>query len=95
MIRIKRSRVLRKDDIMADDEIMQKIMMALENCNVFIDESDDYGLELKDYFIDSIVFISFIVELENAFGIEIDMDMLNIENFKDLSTVHKLISCRL
>ena len=39
---------------------------------------DNNDIDLSEYIIDSLQFISFIVEIENKFGIEIPDELLNI-----------------
>ncbi len=52
---------------------------------------DNNDIDLSEYIIDSLQFISFIVEIENKFGIEIPDELLNIENLKSLNGFSQLI----
>ncbi len=55
------------------------IKQAAANIGVFIDESDLSGL-VSDYIFDSLMFVGFMVEIENIFEISIPDEYLLDEN---------------
>lgn len=55
------------------------IKQAAANIGIFIDESDLSGL-VSDYIFDSLMFVGFIVEIENIFEISIPDEYLLDEN---------------
>lgn len=69
---------------MGKTEIRSKVISALSKIYVFIDESEDENVNLESYIEDSIQFMSFIVELEEIFDVEIPAELLHFDNFKML-----------
>ena len=68
--------------IMEKNEIREEILRSLETIGVHIapDEIEDNDdINLQDYFIDSLMFVSAIVQLEQDFSIEFDEEYLNWE----------------
>lgn len=66
-----------------------KIKEALENTGIYIEDFDAEA-KLKEYLVDSLTFVSFFIEIENLFTIELpdefySQDMLEI-------TIHELIN---
>lgn len=72
------------------DKIRKAILKLLENNGVII-ESDEGDLDLRNYSIDSILFISFIVDLENEFSIVIPDEYLTIELLQSIDGLTNLI----
>lgn len=72
------------------DKIRKAILKLLENNGVVI-ESDEGDLDLRNYSIDSILFISFIVDLENEFSIAIPDEYLTIELLQSIDGLTNLI----
>ena len=66
------------------------IIKLLENNGVVI-ESDDGDLDLRNYSIDSVVFISFIVDLEHEFSIAIPDEYLTIELLQSINGLTNLV----
>lgn len=66
----------------------KNVKQAAANIGVFIDESDLNGL-ISEYIFDSLMFVGFIVELENVFEISIPDEYLLDENltFKDILSI--------
>lgn len=69
----------------------EQILKCLANLGVFIDDCDSNSL-LRDFIADSVMFISFLVELEQTFGIEISDEYLNPEKLKTLDEVCEMVS---
>jgi acyl carrier protein len=58
-----------------------RVLKCLENVGLLIDsESEEQLIEIVD---DSILFISFVVELEEEFGVEIPDELLTMECFRN------------
>ena len=72
------------------DKIRKAILKLLENNGIVI-ESDEGDLDLRNYSIDSIMFISFIVDLENEFSIAIPDEYLTIELLQSIDGLTNLI----
>lgn len=71
-------------------EIKKGIIEALENIGVFCDCEDD-DIQLQEVILDSIMCITFIIELENIFGIEIPDKYLNRDQLSDYKAIENLI----
>lgn len=65
------------------EEIKCKIIGLLESNGVLL-ELIDQDIDLREYAIDSIAFISFILDVENEFGIVIPDDFLSVDILKSL-----------
>ena len=51
-------------------EIKEKVLYVMESIGVFVeDDVKDTNFDMRDYIVDSLQFISFIVNLEKEFGI--------------------------
>ena len=72
------------------DKIRKVILKLLENNGIVI-ELDEGDLDLRNYSIDSIMFISFIVDLENEFSIAIPDEYLTIELLQSIDGLTNLI----
>lgn len=62
---------------------MNEEMIAMD----YIDENVD----LREYIIDSIQFVNFVVDLENQFGIQIDDQYLNYDLLQSFDTIIKAV----
>lgn len=69
------------------DTIREKVIECLSNVGVVIDDNK----ELLSYLQDSLVFVSFVVELEEVFQIELDDALFVDETFNDIDTVCTVI----
>ena len=56
-----------------------------------MEEADDMSGDLSDYLVDSLVFISFIIELEESFGIEFNDDIFSDDNFRTIDDLCDVI----
>ena len=61
---------------MSREEILNMMPQILENVGVYGGEAMTEETDLNDWIVDSLMFISFIVELENAFQIQIPDEYL-------------------
>lgn len=60
----------------------EKIFYALENIGIAIDDNEKLGdFDLSEFFVDSIQFILFIVEVEEAIGIQLPDDFLLLDKY--------------
>lgn len=73
---------------MDNNTIKKTISRCLENVGIEFDNTDS---NLSDSLVDSLVFISFIIELEENFGIEFDDDMFSDDNFRTLDDLCEVI----
>mgnify|MGYP005751253161 CR=1 FL=1 len=76
---------------MNDYEIEEKIIEAFNNirCTIDIDEVCDISIE--EILEDSLIFVSFIVELEQIFSIEIPDEFLLPEKISSFESVKNMI----
>lgn len=79
---------------MNSDEIKNKLIDMIQN--LFSDSGVDkdilpYVDLIDDLGMDSITFISIVVEVEELFGITVPDDMLLMENFKDIDGIIQII----
>ncbi len=72
------------------DKVKTTIIKLLENNGIII-ESGEEDLDLRNYSIDSILFISFIVDVENEFAIAIPDEYLTIELLQSIDGLTNLI----
>ena len=73
-------------------EIKKQILSILSemgNCIDLDSEQDDVNLEL--YIVDSLQFISFILEIEGFFEIEIPDEFINMNSLNSLNSFSELI----
>lgn len=68
------------------------IINCIENIGAYIDYENLENEDFSEFFEDSLTFISFIVELEKNFNIEIPDDMLLMDNFRSLKQVEVIIN---
>ena len=62
---------------MSYEDVKEKMLMALDEIGIIVDSTQE-DFDLQEYIIDSLSFISFIVNLEQQLDIEIPDDMLLI-----------------
>ena len=75
-------------------DIREKLLEILNENGIYIDKNkttDD--IDLREYIIDSMQFISFIVEIENKLNIEIPDECLIYDNISSLNGFSNIISC--
>ena len=66
-----------------------KISQCFQTLGIVI--GDEENFEIQDYIEDSVSYISFIVELESAFGIEIPDDYLVPDRLKTYQDVVQMV----
>lgn len=77
---------------MEKNEIELRVVKCLENVNIYIDVDDGIDdVQLENYIESSIQFISFVVEIEKEFSIEIPDELLDINSFKTVDAVCNLL----
>ena len=64
-------------------ENIGKILLCLENIGIELGE-EEKEVNLRDILQDSLLFISFIVQVEEVFGIQLDDSFLMIDNLKTI-----------
>ncbi|MFR4135956.1 MAG: acyl carrier protein [Lachnospiraceae bacterium] len=69
-----------------EKEIMEGINSVLHEEMIFVDSIDEQT-DLREYIIDSIQFVNFIVDLENYFGIQIDDGYLNYDLLQSIGII--------
>ena len=68
-----------------------KIMDCFKAIGIIVEETDD-NFRVDDYIQDSLTFISLIVELEDAFNIEIPDEYLAEGKLKTFDDIHNMLS---
>lgn len=76
---------------MKKDEIINRIPEVLENIGVLGAEALDEETDLNEWIIDSLMFISFMVELENEFEIQIPDSLLQQETISSIRGLADII----
>lgn len=66
------------------ENVEKKLMEIFNENGLFIDDKNEL---LQDYFPDSLVFVSIIVGIEEAFELELPDEMLLIENMGTFNTL--------
>ena len=69
---------------MSREEILRMMPQILENVGVYGGEEMSEETDLNEWIVDSLMFISFIVELENAFQIQIPDEYLQHETIASI-----------
>lgn len=72
------------------DTICKKVKRAFENAGIVFDINEEDPL-LEEYIEDSIQFVTSIVEIEKALGIEIPEEFLMIENMNTLNSFCRVL----
>ena len=76
-----------------EKEIRHRLINILQNVDIFIDDDFiDDDIDIRNYINNSIQFISFIVEIEKNFNLEMPDEMLSIDNFSSLNALVERIS---
>lgn len=65
--------------------IKENLIMCFKNLGVELDNSEN-DIDLREYFEDSLMFISAIVEIENFFDIEIPEELLLYDKFSSINS---------
>lgn len=73
------------------DSIKEKLITCFEDIGIFIDLSNDEDIDLRDYIIDSLQFISTIISIEENFGIEFPAELMLYDNLASLNAFCKMI----
>ena len=76
---------------MNKEDIIKRIPSVLESIGVFGAETMDEETDLNEWIIDSLMFISFIVELENVFEVQIPDALLQQETISSLRGLADII----
>lgn len=76
---------------MNKEDIIKRIPSVLESVGVFGVEIMDEETDLNEWIVDSLMFISFIVELENVFEIQIPDALLQHETISSLRGLTDII----
>ena len=76
---------------MINDEIELKIIEALNNVGILFDATELETLSFEEVITDSLSFISFIVELEQIFNIEIPDEFLMPERISSFASIRDMI----
>lgn len=69
----------------------QEVCTCLENIGIIISGINNSDIDLTEYQIDSIMFVSLIVEFESHFNIEIPDQYLNYQTITSLRGLSNLI----
>lgn len=75
-------------------DIEKRLMKCLNNVGIIINSEEELQ-GLKDFIDGSIVFITFIVEIEQEFKIEIPDDFLQIECLETIDSIKAIIEMSL
>jgi acyl carrier protein len=75
---------------MDNKAIQSGIIECLKNIGIFVDDADNF--ELPEYIDDSVSFLTFIVELERKFEVEIPDNYLSMKELNTLSDVYDLVN---
>ncbi len=67
------------------------IIQALENAGVFVDVEEQNEINIINLIDDSIQFVSFVVQLEEIFKIELTSELLVIDNFSTIDSVCEIL----
>ena len=72
-------------------DVKLKIIEALNDVGILVDEEDFDVIDLREYEMDSIMFVSFVVNLEEEFGINVPDEYLSLNQLANLNSVQYII----
>lgn len=73
-----------------DNQICEKIKLMIEKLFPGKIPTADYDADISSL-IDSIIIVTLIVEIEDAFGFSVNEDDFKVENFSTIHQISKLI----
>lgn len=73
------------------DKIKNDVIEVLNELGIETEDIGENDVDLTEFIVESIMFISFIVELEDKLGIEIPEELLNINSIKSLNTFSTIL----
>lgn len=73
------------------DKIKNDVIEVLSELGIETEDIGENDVDLTEFIVESIMFISFIVELEDKLGIEIPEELLDINSIKSLNTFSTIL----
>ena len=73
------------------DKIKNDVLEVLNELGIETEDIGENDVDLTEFIVESIMFISFIVELEDKLGIEIPEELLDINSIKSLNTFSTIL----
>ena len=73
------------------DKIKNDVIEVLNELGIETEDIGENDVDLTEFIVESIMFISFIVELEDKLGIEIPEELLDINSIKSLNTFSTIL----
>lgn len=73
------------------DKIKNDVIEVLNELGIETEDIGENDVDLTEFIVESIMFISFIVELEDKLGIEIPEELLDINSIKSLNTLSTIL----
>lgn len=73
------------------DKIKNDVIVVLNELGIETEDIGENDVDLTEFIVESIMFISFIVELEDKLGIEIPEELLDINSIKSLNTFSTIL----
>lgn len=77
--------------IFTQKTVEEKIKIMLENNGIAFEDNDDGDTDIDVTAMDSITFISFIIDVEDAFEIVLPDELLSIEVLQSLSSFANIV----
>ena len=73
------------------DKIKNDVIEVLNELGIETEDIGENDVDLTEFIVESLMFISFIVELEDKLGIEIPEELLDINSIKSLNTFSTIL----
>ena len=73
------------------DKIKNDVIEVLNELGIETEDIGENDVDLTEFIVESIMFISFIVELEDKLGIEIPEELRDINSIKSLNTFSTIL----
>lgn len=70
-------------------EVRKTLISIFEELGIIIEEEEDF--DIQEYIVDSLVYMSFIVNMEQRFGIEIPDDFLLISKMNSFNAYCEIL----
>lgn len=71
--------------------IKQKVKNIMEEIGLDVSDIGNDDVDLSEYIVDSLMFINFVVEIENTFNVDLPDEYLDVDVLKSFNALCTLI----
>lgn len=73
------------------NNIRNELFEILNEMGIFCNDNSEDDIDLRDYIVDSILFVGFIVEIETKLGVELNDIFLSYDNLQSMNGFIKML----